>query len=96
MVAPTCIKNDPGKPGGEVLWQLAKFVFNSMHVGFHQLVSHWQRTHCCLEPFQVALRRNLSSKHPVRGPPHCGASEAPARSGRGRGRQGQREQAVDE
>ncbi|KAF6251343.1 lipoxygenase [Scenedesmus sp. NREL 46B-D3] len=49
----------------EVLWRLAKAVFRSVDCGFHQLVSHWLRCHACTEPFFIALRRNMSSLHPV-------------------------------
>ncbi|GLC42158.1 hypothetical protein PLESTM_001298500 [Pleodorina starrii] len=30
-----------------------------------QLVSHWLRTHSVLEPFYIAMRRNISVMHPV-------------------------------
>eukprot|EP00775_Hariotina_reticulata_P007328 gene7328-7540_t len=49
----------------EVLWRLAKATFRSVDSGFHQLVSHWLRCHACLEPFMIALRRNVSIMHPV-------------------------------
>eukprot|EP00775_Hariotina_reticulata_P007333 gene7333-7545_t len=49
----------------EVLWRLAKATFRSVDSGFHQLVSHWLRCHACLEPFLIALRRNVSIMHPV-------------------------------
>ncbi|GLJ05543.1 hypothetical protein SUGI_0019850 [Cryptomeria japonica] len=43
----------PGKHGTEegALWQLAKTHAKSNDAGYHQLVSHWLRTHCVTEPF---------------------------------------------
>ena len=48
------------------MWRLAKAVFRSLDSGFHQLVSHWLRCHACMEPFEIALRRQISPMHPVR------------------------------
>ncbi|EFJ46750.1 hypothetical protein VOLCADRAFT_105416 [Volvox carteri f. nagariensis] len=47
------------------VWQLAKMIFKSLDSSFHQLISHWLRTHCVLEPFYIALRRQISAMHPV-------------------------------
>ncbi|KXZ51371.1 hypothetical protein GPECTOR_13g860 [Gonium pectorale] len=47
------------------VWRLAKFVFKSLDSAFHQLVSHWNRTHACMEPFLIAMKRQISVMHPV-------------------------------
>ena len=31
----------------------------------HQLISHWLRTHACMEPFLIGMRRQMSFMHPV-------------------------------
>nr|GMD17796.1 linoleate 13S-lipoxygenase 2-1, chloroplastic [Ipomoea batatas] len=33
--------------------------------GYHQLVSHWLRTHCATEPYIIASNRQLSAVHPI-------------------------------
>ncbi|XP_006648416.1 lipoxygenase 2.3, chloroplastic-like [Oryza brachyantha] len=47
------------------LWKLAKAHVLSHDTGYHQLVSHWLRTHCCVEPYIIAANRRLSRMHPV-------------------------------
>lgn len=47
------------------VWQLAKTAFNNIDSTYHQLVSHWLRTHCAVEPYIIATDRNLSQLHPV-------------------------------
>jgi hypothetical protein len=47
------------------LWLLAKGVFGSVDSGYHQLITHWLRTHACTEPYIISTHRNLSSLHPV-------------------------------
>ncbi|WVZ77493.1 hypothetical protein U9M48_025352 [Paspalum notatum var. saurae] len=47
------------------LWKLAKVHVLSHDTGYHQLVSHWLRTHCCVEPYIIAANRQLSRLHPV-------------------------------
>jgi hypothetical protein len=47
------------------LWLLAKGVFSSIDSGYHQLITHWLRTHACTEPYIISTHRNLSSLHPV-------------------------------
>ncbi|BAF08094.1 lipoxygenase 2.3, chloroplastic [Oryza sativa Japonica Group] len=47
------------------LWKLAKAHVLSHDTGYHQLVSHWLRTHCCVEPYIIAANRQLSRMHPV-------------------------------
>lgn len=47
------------------LWKLAKAHVITHDTGYHQLVSHWLRTHCCVEPYIIATNRQLSRMHPV-------------------------------
>ncbi|KAI5057554.1 hypothetical protein GOP47_0027569 [Adiantum capillus-veneris] len=47
------------------LWRLAKIHVAIIDTGYHQLVSHWLRTHACVEPFVIATRRQLSAMHPL-------------------------------
>jgi hypothetical protein len=44
---------------------VAKLVFRALDVGVHQLISHWLRCHGVIEPFLIALRRSISTAHPV-------------------------------
>ncbi|XP_042757188.1 lipoxygenase 2, chloroplastic [Lactuca sativa] len=50
---------------GSWLWKLAKAHVLSHDSGVHQLVSHWLRTHCAIEPYIIATHRNLSQIHPI-------------------------------
>ncbi|GAB2218349.1 hypothetical protein Drorol1_Dr00001569 [Drosera rotundifolia] len=47
------------------LWRLAKAHVIAHDSGYHQLVSHWLRTHCCTEPYIIATNRQLSAAHPI-------------------------------
>ncbi|KAJ4724606.1 Lipoxygenase [Melia azedarach] len=47
------------------LWRLAKAHVLAHDSGYHQLVSHWLRTHCCVEPYVIATNRQLSAMHPI-------------------------------
>ncbi|XP_021772005.1 linoleate 13S-lipoxygenase 2-1, chloroplastic-like [Chenopodium quinoa] len=47
------------------LWKLAKAHVLAHDSGYHQLVSHWLRTHCCTEPYIIAANRQLSAMHPI-------------------------------
>ncbi|KAL6888337.1 hypothetical protein ACP4OV_009363 [Aristida adscensionis] len=47
------------------LWKLAKAHVLTHDTGYHQLVSHWLRTHACVEPYIIAANRQLSRMHPV-------------------------------
>ncbi|KAI4324280.1 hypothetical protein L6164_023833 [Bauhinia variegata] len=47
------------------LWRLAKAHVLAHDTGYHQLVSHWLRTHCCTEPYVIATNRHLSAMHPI-------------------------------
>lgn len=46
-------------------WCLAKTHVAIIDCGYHQLVSHWLRTHACVEPIIIATRRHLSTMHPL-------------------------------
>ncbi|KAL7113351.1 hypothetical protein ACP275_04G056100 [Erythranthe tilingii] len=50
---------------GVWLWRLAKSHVLAHDSGYHQLVSHWLRTHCCTEPYIIATNRQLSAMHPI-------------------------------
>ncbi|RVX13016.1 Linoleate 13S-lipoxygenase 2-1, chloroplastic [Vitis vinifera] len=50
---------------GSWLWKLAKTHFLAHDTGYHQLVSHWLRTHCVTEPYIIATNRQLSAMHPI-------------------------------
>ncbi len=62
LAPPQDLAHDPNK---EMLWRLAKAIFRSLDTSVHQLISHWLRSHACMEPFAIALRRQLSTMHPV-------------------------------
>ncbi|PIA51416.1 hypothetical protein AQUCO_01100325v1 [Aquilegia coerulea] len=47
------------------LWKFAKVHVGAHDSGYHELVSHWLRTHCCLEPYIIATHRQLSAMHPI-------------------------------
>ncbi|KAK7333912.1 hypothetical protein VNO80_30693 [Phaseolus coccineus] len=47
------------------LWRLAKVHVLAHDSGYHELVSHWLRTHCAVEPFIIATHRQLSTMHPI-------------------------------
>ncbi|XP_030452889.1 linoleate 13S-lipoxygenase 2-1, chloroplastic-like [Syzygium oleosum] len=47
------------------LWRLAKVHVLAHDSGYHQLVSHWLRTHCATEPYIIAANRQLSVMHPI-------------------------------
>lgn len=47
------------------VWLLAKTIISSLDSGIHQLISHWLRTHACVEPYIIATRRELSVLNPV-------------------------------
>ncbi|KAI6669507.1 hypothetical protein NL676_004392 [Syzygium grande] len=47
------------------LWRLAKAHVLAHDSGYHQLVSHWLRTHCATEPYIIAANRQLSEMHPI-------------------------------
>nr|KYP68245.1 hypothetical protein KK1_021865 [Cajanus cajan] len=50
---------------GVWLWRLAKLHVLAHDAGYHQLVSHWLRTHCATEPYILATNRQLSAMHPI-------------------------------
>ncbi|KVH90899.1 Lipoxygenase [Cynara cardunculus var. scolymus] len=47
------------------LWKLAKAHVLAHDSGYHQLISHWLRTHCVTEPYIIATHRCLSKMHPI-------------------------------
>ncbi|CAN0891901.1 Linoleate 13S-lipoxygenase 2-1, chloroplastic [Linum grandiflorum] len=47
------------------LWRLAKAHVLTHDSAYHQLISHWLRTHCCTEPYIIAAKRQLSAMHPI-------------------------------
>ncbi|KAK1435190.1 hypothetical protein QVD17_00951 [Tagetes erecta] len=51
---------------GAWLWKLAKAQVLSHDSAYHQLVSHWLRTHCVTEPYIIATNRHLSQMHPIK------------------------------
>ncbi|KAG0566967.1 hypothetical protein KC19_7G100500 [Ceratodon purpureus] len=68
----------PAKKGGEKnsrvftpemekdgVWSLAKAHVSSCDTSYHEVISHFLRTHACIEPFIIATNRHLSVLHPV-------------------------------
>ncbi|KAG0562282.1 hypothetical protein KC19_9G133500 [Ceratodon purpureus] len=47
------------------MWELAKAHVLANDAGYHQLVSHWLRSHATMEPILIATHRQLSSLHPL-------------------------------
>ncbi|XP_022153751.1 linoleate 13S-lipoxygenase 2-1, chloroplastic-like [Momordica charantia] len=47
------------------LWRFAKAHVLAHDAGYHQLVSHWLKTHCAVEPYAIATNRQLSAMHPI-------------------------------
>ncbi|GMN26509.1 hypothetical protein TIFTF001_001319 [Ficus carica] len=50
---------------GVWLWRIAKAHVLAHDSGYHQLVSHWLRTHSVTEPYVIATNRQLSAMHPI-------------------------------
>uniref|UniRef100_A0A6N2MN37 Lipoxygenase n=1 Tax=Salix viminalis TaxID=40686 RepID=A0A6N2MN37_SALVM len=47
------------------LWRLAKANVLAHDSCYHQLITHWLRTHCATEPYVIAANRQLSAMHPI-------------------------------
>ncbi|XP_058071094.1 linoleate 13S-lipoxygenase 2-1, chloroplastic-like [Magnolia sinica] len=47
------------------LWKFAKAHVCAHDTGYHELITHWLRTHCCTEPYIIAANRQLSALHPI-------------------------------
>ncbi|KAL1086022.1 hypothetical protein V6Z11_D08G089400, partial [Gossypium hirsutum] len=47
------------------LWRFAKTHVLAHDAGYHQLVSHWLRTHYVTEPYIIGTNRQLSVMHPI-------------------------------
>ncbi|KAJ1269100.1 hypothetical protein BS78_07G184700 [Paspalum vaginatum] len=47
------------------LWRMAKSHVRAHDSGHHELISHWLRTHCAVEPYIIAANRQLSEMHPI-------------------------------
>ncbi|KAF7095288.1 hypothetical protein CFC21_097492 [Triticum aestivum] len=47
------------------LWRMAKSHVRAHDAGHHELVTHWLRTHCAVEPYILAANRQLSEMHPI-------------------------------
>lgn len=57
----------PPPPGSakDWVWELAKAHVSSCDFAYHELISHFLRTHACIEPFIIATNRQLSVLHPI-------------------------------
>ncbi|XP_073393492.1 probable linoleate 9S-lipoxygenase 5 isoform X2 [Physcomitrium patens] len=47
------------------MWELAKVHVLANDAGYHQLSSHWLRSHATMEPVIIATHRQLSTLHPI-------------------------------
>jgi arachidonate 5-lipoxygenase len=52
-------------PKDEDSWLLARTYFATAEANVHQIVTHALRTHLAVEPYELAMHRQLSSRHPV-------------------------------
>ncbi len=51
--------------GTDPKWMLAKFILNSAHNTYHEVVSHLVETHLVMETVVNLFRRNVSIRHPL-------------------------------
>ncbi|KAG6543658.1 hypothetical protein Mapa_014841 [Marchantia paleacea] len=49
----------------DYIWELAKLHFNAIDFGYHELVTHWLRSHAAMEPIIISSNRQLSRMHPI-------------------------------
>ncbi|KAL2608338.1 hypothetical protein R1flu_026911 [Riccia fluitans] len=54
-----------GSTEKDYCWELAKIHANSIDFGYHELVTHWLRSHAVMEPIIIASNRQLSRMHPL-------------------------------
>ncbi|KAI4387388.1 hypothetical protein MLD38_005226 [Melastoma candidum] len=47
------------------LWKIAKAHVLAHDSAYHELVTHWLRTHCAMEPYIISANRQLSVMHPI-------------------------------
>jgi len=52
-------------PKDDDSWLMARTYFTTAEANVHQIVTHALRTHLVAEPYELAMHRQLSSRHPV-------------------------------
>ncbi|KAJ3115633.1 hypothetical protein HK100_001274 [Physocladia obscura] len=46
-------------------WDLVKMFFSLADSHIHELLTHFLRTHLCIEPFAIAMNRQMHATHPI-------------------------------
>ncbi|KAL3676006.1 hypothetical protein R1sor_025954 [Riccia sorocarpa] len=54
-----------GSAQNDYSWELAKIHASSVDFGYHELITHWLRSHAVMEPIIIASNRQLSRLHPI-------------------------------